>query len=62
MEPAIALRAVTRVLGGGVGHTGAMATGPAGAQRVDADLARGILLHHVTRGAPVEMQMMKRLW
>lgn len=49
----VALAAAARVAGRRVSHAGAVAAGPAGAQRVDAHLAHGALFGHVARGAPV---------
>lgn len=52
MAPQVALGAAARVARGRVRHAGAVATGPAGARRVDARLARGTVSGHVTRRAP----------
>lgn len=54
VSPPVALAAAARVAGWRVSHAGAVATGPAGAQRVHAHLAQGALFGHVTRGAPVQ--------
>lgn len=50
----VSLAAVAGVAGRGVGHAGAVAAGPAGAQRVDARSARRAVFGHVARRAPVQ--------
>lgn len=50
----VALTALARVAGRGVSHTGAVATRPAGAQRVDAHFAQGALFGQVAWRAPVQ--------
>lgn len=54
VAPTVTLAAVARVAGGGVSHAGAVATRPAGAQRVHAHLALGGLFGHVAWRAPAE--------
>lgn len=48
----VALAAAARVSRRRVSHAGAVAAGPAGAQRVDAHFAHGALFGHVARRTP----------
>lgn len=61
VAPTVTLAAVARVAGGGVSHTGSMATRPTGTQRVHAHLSLGGLSGNVAWRAPTQQRKSEKV-